>query len=769
MNILLVNEDQIISKIVKLSLESQDIELQETNSLLRNVAVEYDLVIFDSNIYNSKVFKELSKITKFKKTCILLSKQHISLEKKCDFSITKPFLPINFINLVCEIGTQSLGGLEDVAKEGTIDNYDEPDVANIDKQDDTKKPDIKPPQEDEVGLDLADENIELDIAGSIQNEIESEINETKPDETSDLGELSESSIDLESELNDGIDLAQSNLPDDDISINNIEEQDLNEDDIFDSDVDLANDDNKSLELNLDEDNILPNDDIPKESAISTEDELVEDNIERDILSNEVGLDMESDSTYEEESLFDKDTQNKIDQLASSNKESIEPSDNYDNEIFDQLNSDDNPEQEDIMSEMDIADMEDLGIDDEITSENDLTIEDENNIDDLELDSDSIEDMDIDSKLLDSDDKLESNDDMSLDEFELDNDSIEDIDNKLFDDEMISENDLTIEDENNIDDLELDSDSIEDMDTNSKPHDGDDISLDEFELDSDSIEDMDIDSKLLDSDDKLDESTQHTVVTTEELDELNDDELINEDIFKDTMIDNSFLDIEDINQKSLKEITSDDDFSLETEDIKQIEPLDVDSENLLKDEIDFNDCSSQNNSIEKNENINQIENAKIIAGLVSKSLKEQMIKSISKEVGGSFMSKLKDELKSQLLKEFDYLKIKEDVIGGGKILDDREIFSTNNTLDQNSVDQIKNILDSDGINDDNHFTKQESIEDKMIEIDKNHKFESGIEIQNNESYKSKPKANQKQNNDIKSEFAIFNSKDVGEIQKLLQET
>jgi hypothetical protein len=281
--------------------------------------------------------------------------------------------------------------------------------------------------------------------------------------------------------------------------------------------------------------------------------------------------------------------------------------------------------------------------------------------------------------------------------------------------------------------------------------------------------MDIDSKLLDSDDKLDESTQHTVITTEELDELNDDELINEDIFKDTMIDNSFLDIEDINQKSLKEITSDDDFSLETEDIKQIEPLDVDSENLLKDEIDFNDCSSQNNSIEKNENINQIENAKIIAGLVSKSLKEQMIQSISKEVGGSFMSKLKDELKSQLLKEFDYLKIKEDVIGGGEILDDREIFSTNNTLDQNSVDQIKNILDSDGINDDNHFTKQESIEDKMIEIDKNHKFESGIEIQNNESYKSKPKANQKQNNDIKSEFAIFNSKDVGEIQKLLQET
>ena len=705
MNILLVNEDQIISKIVKLSLESQDVELQETNSLLRNVAVEYDLVIFDSNIYNSKVFKELSKITKFKKTCILLSKQHISLEKKCDFSITKPFLPINFINLVCEIGTQSLGGLEDVAKEGAIDNCDEPDVANIDKQDDTKKPDIKPPQEDEIDLDLADENIELDIAGSIQNEIESEINETKQDETSDLGELSESSIDLESELNDEMDLAQSNLPDDDISIDDMEEQDLNEDDIFDSDVDLANDDNKSLELNLDEDNISSNDDILKESAISTEDELVEDNIETDILSNEVGLDMESDSTYQEESLFDKDTQNKIDQLASSNKESVESSDD-DNEIVYQLNSDDNPEQEDIMSEMDIADMEDLGIDDEITSENDLTIDDENNIDDLELDNDSIEDMDmdIDSKLLDGDDKLESNDDMSLDEFELDDNSIEDID---------------------------------------------------------------IDNKLLN--DKLDESTQRTVVTTEELDELNDDELINEDMFKDTMIDNSFLDIEDINQKSLKEITSDDDFSLETEDIKQIEPLDVDSENLLKDEIDFNDYSSQNNSIEKNENINQIENAKIIAGLVSKSLKEQMIQSISKEVGGSFMSKLKDELKSQLLKEFDYLKIKEDVIGGGKILDDSEIFSTNNTLDQNSVDQIKNILDSDGINNDNHFTKQESIEDKMIEIDKNHKFESGIEIQNNESYKSKSKANQKQNNDIKSEFAIFNSKDVGEIQKLLQET
>ena len=339
---------------------------------------------------------------------------------------------------------------------------------------------------------------------------------------------------------------------------------------------------KNGSQNYEDDINLRKDDISKKSKNKKKNDK-KTNLDEDELDfNDFDLDEENNISTDKK-------QNRIKKANKKEEKAIDDDldlDNEDEEIEDDILDldEENSNVEDDNLDIDKEDDEDIEDDDLDLDEDDEDIED----DDLDLDEDDDEDED--------DEDIEE-DDLDLDE---DDEDIEDDDLDLDedDDEDIEDDDLDLDEGDDIedDDLDLDEDDEDieddDLDLDEDDEDIEDDDLDLDEDDEDDIEDNDLD---LDEDDED--------IEDDDLDSDEDDEDIEDD---DLDLDEDDKDIEDDTSKSDEEDTENDTLDLYEDENKYTKDDDLD----LNEKDNESDVIDLDEKIETDEDIGNINNGDV---------------------------------------------------------------------------------------------------------------------------------------------------------------
>ena len=382
---------------------------------------------------------------------------------------------------------------------------------------------------------------------------------------------------------------------------------------YEDDINLRKDDiskkskNKKKndkKTNLDEDELDFNDfDLDEENNISTdkkqnrikkankkEEKAIDDDLDLDNEDEEIEDDIldldEEDSNVEDDNL----------DIDKEDDEDIEDDDLDLDEDDEDIEDDDLDLDEDDDEDEDDEDIEDDDLD---LDEDDEDIED----DDLDLDEDDedIEDDDLD---LDEDDEDIEDDDLDLDEDD-DEDIEDDLDLDEDDDEDIEDDDLDLDEDDDEDieddDLDLDKDDDEDIedDQDLDEDDDEDIEDDDLDLDEDDDEDIEDDDLDLDEDDED--------IEDDDLDLDKDDDEDDEDIEDDDLdLDEDDKDIEDDTSKSDEEDTENDTLDLYEDENKYTKDDDLD----LNEKDNESDVIDLDEKIETDEDIGNINNGDV---------------------------------------------------------------------------------------------------------------------------------------------------------------
>ena len=312
MQVLLINQNATIERLVKLSSGKLGYELVSAKDILEVENGVYDFIIIDSDLYNDDEFGALKEKFANAKYLLIITK---GVERPAGFDvyIEKPFLPTELVDI---LGSLSSGAtqddssvFEDSGFGDELGELDEDAVFGSAAEDDKDET-----MEDLGGFD----ELSLDDDNPLDDNIASE------EKSEDFGDL-ELSLDNDTELNIEEPEPAVQEPEDELQIN-LDEQigaiadEVNEID-FDSDTDdLELGEMDSLEL-----------DVPADDSKSEEEEVVES-------ADEFGEDLELDGlegfdeeqpTESEPQIFDEDEVNKLKNLLDETEE-----DKLENEDFD---------------------------------------------------------------------------------------------------------------------------------------------------------------------------------------------------------------------------------------------------------------------------------------------------------------------------------------------------------------------------------------------------------------------------------------------------
>ena len=179
-SILLINENKIVSRLLKLSSEKNGYEIKEV-STIDDISGSYDVVFIDSDSYSADMVKDLSTKVKCNHLGYIGAKQENSPEG-FTLNLEKPFLPTDFVDMIKEkiISSTAKPLFEDEGEDDEIDVG----VEELLIEDDTFELDELSTDE----LSLSDD-IESDLDSDLDDETLLETLEDELDE--ELGEIDE--------------------------------------------------------------------------------------------------------------------------------------------------------------------------------------------------------------------------------------------------------------------------------------------------------------------------------------------------------------------------------------------------------------------------------------------------------------------------------------------------------------------------------------------------------------------------------------------------
>ena len=313
MNILLLNDNPVVTKLVTLSAQKTGSEILIVNNMEEILGGSYDLLIVDEALYTPALMDELKSKISYKCSLYMLSRGSQSIDE-FDHEVKKPFLPTDLVELLSSISTTVLKmkdepvNLEHVELEENFDlnkNLDHEVLTDSDIDDGFNLDDFDLNLDD---IDLDNLNIADDEIGSIldQDEVQ-EVKNLLDEEESDK-ENNELNLDDEFDLdnfefeNDEPLAAPDKINFEDIS--DVEEKDsLHEDKLEDDfsfdDLDMLTD----LEsIKPEEVSTLSQDDLDQEIDLSFDD--LDEFATLDEKSLKIALGEEVEDTIEDEITLD---------------------------------------------------------------------------------------------------------------------------------------------------------------------------------------------------------------------------------------------------------------------------------------------------------------------------------------------------------------------------------------------------------------------------------------------------------------------------------
>jgi len=266
MKILLLNENPVVHKLVTLSAQKTSDDLEVMNTLNELHEGSYDLLVVDDTLYTDTIFEILKEKISFKKSLYICSRDAETVEA-FNSTLKKPFLPTDLVEL-----------FSNLAKQADEINIDE-DVLIVEDELIADEEEISLDDQDEI-LSLDDE-ISLDDTLELENDISLEDTLSIDDDFALEDDSNESVLDTEEaqKVKDLLDETEDEIDDDLLTLDNeieIEgslDEDLLLDDLEDNTI---TDETLDEELTLDdlEDDSIADEALDEELPEGTVDDLV---------------------------------------------------------------------------------------------------------------------------------------------------------------------------------------------------------------------------------------------------------------------------------------------------------------------------------------------------------------------------------------------------------------------------------------------------------------------------------------------------------------
>ncbi len=276
MNILLINDNPVVTKLVTLSAQKTGDALEVVNAIEQIDAGAYDLLIFDNELFDPMLYDALTSRVTFAKKLYMGSR---GIDKPDDFDImvNKPFLPTDLVDLFTDIShdleTESSEETS-IFEEVSLDEAIDLDDAINDLEDD---------------LEL-DESIDLDTIDDLEHDEEIDL-DTAIEALGDEHDVTQEFVEEASEPQ------ETDMPDTSLETANAE-QELPDDTLQESVLDK--DDLEEVQALLEEDETMP----VAEETISEEEEAMEETVPEEelIVEEEVTLSTEDEMTLPDDHL-----------------------------------------------------------------------------------------------------------------------------------------------------------------------------------------------------------------------------------------------------------------------------------------------------------------------------------------------------------------------------------------------------------------------------------------------------------------------------------
>lgn len=334
MKILLVNDNPVVMKLVTLSAQKTDDDVELIHSADDITGGDYDLLAVDDALYSDELFEQLKDKVHFKKSLFICSRESEAPE---GFSsvLKKPFLPTDLVELFTSIEKNLPEEVEDNEEEHVMEELEDLDELNasedledLQELDDLDLEEIheldEAPSDDEFLLDDIDEDA-IDSGESVLDDEEAQKVKDLLDEEYDMALDLEDEADVDISEGDTLEDAQKEIEEEidfetALDLEDEADVDIAEDDVLEEDHEIENSDD---ELELEDLDGLSDDEIEDisldDEVTLDEDELELDEIESEIENAVANLDEEElESEVDEETLLDiaNSEINSLDELSS---------------------------------------------------------------------------------------------------------------------------------------------------------------------------------------------------------------------------------------------------------------------------------------------------------------------------------------------------------------------------------------------------------------------------------------------------------------------
>ena len=256
MNILLVNNNPVVTKLVTLSAQKTGDELKIVASSDEIDASSYDVLIFDDALFDEELYEQVLAQASCRKKIYMGNR---GSERPADFDmiVNKPFLPTDLVDLFINLSAEAAEPIID--EEIDLDDIEEELILDEDELDLDSALESLEDEELELDLDTLDDgldNIELDIDDKEQEGI------LDKDELEEVQALLQDDVLADEEVEESSDEAVTDILDD---------LDLDDEELEDLDLDelALDEENPSIEEEFDEsplelDEVLPDEEVRRE-------------------------------------------------------------------------------------------------------------------------------------------------------------------------------------------------------------------------------------------------------------------------------------------------------------------------------------------------------------------------------------------------------------------------------------------------------------------------------------------------------------------------
>jgi len=129
MNILVLNKNIVVSKLISLSVKEFDVNIIEVDSLSQIINKDkYDVVFIDDSCYNSSSVDFINNIVSSTKILLYTNENNNIRQLHYNFKIKKPFLPSAIVDILNEVIHKDIEDLADLNDLSILLDYDDTKV-----------------------------------------------------------------------------------------------------------------------------------------------------------------------------------------------------------------------------------------------------------------------------------------------------------------------------------------------------------------------------------------------------------------------------------------------------------------------------------------------------------------------------------------------------------------------------------------------------------------------------------------------------------------